>query len=118
MFIASVAEDAEEEIYTASPPFAPPAPPPPPPVTDASAPLPPPPPPPKDAPPSRPPELVLADIVRTFVDKDMLPKARRFRLAGSPLANKRAQDRTAPSGLWLSSRAPTAGKSPKNHNGL
>ncbi|KAG2445056.1 hypothetical protein HYH02_008924 [Chlamydomonas schloesseri] len=87
-------EDAEEELYFASPPFMPP-------TTsraDDAA----------DTPP-RPPETTLLQIIKTYIREDLLPKARRFKTAGSARARMKSGRRTAPQGLWVSSKSTTAG---------
>ncbi|KAG2496058.1 hypothetical protein HYH03_005977 [Edaphochlamys debaryana] len=92
-------EDAEEELYCASPPFMPPNPNPRGSLSGADEP---------EAPP-RPPETVLLEMVRTYLKDDMLAKARRFKTAGSTRAKYRSQSRTAPKGLWVSSKSINAG---------
>ncbi|GIL90182.1 hypothetical protein Vretifemale_17872 [Volvox reticuliferus] len=90
-------EDAEEELYFASPPFMPPNP--------------------RESqlgdgdeePPPRPPETVFVQIVKAYLKDDLLIRARRFKTAGSTQAKFRSQLRTAPHGLWLSSKSLTAG---------
>ncbi|GLC38864.1 hypothetical protein PLESTM_000788200 [Pleodorina starrii] len=90
-------EDAEEELYFASPPFMPPNP--------------------RESqlgdgdeePPPRPPETVFVQIVKAYLKDDLLVRARRFKTAGSTQAKSRSQLRTAPTGLWLSSKSLTAG---------
>ncbi|GLI71494.1 hypothetical protein VaNZ11_016709 [Volvox africanus] len=90
-------EDAEEELYFASPPFMPPNP--------------------RESqlgdgdeePPPRPPETVFVQIVKAYLKDDLLIRARRFKTAGSTQAKFRSQLRTAPQGLWLSSKSLTAG---------
>ncbi|KAG2430866.1 hypothetical protein HXX76_009840 [Chlamydomonas incerta] len=87
-------EDAEEELYFASPPFMPPNPS----RSDDAA----------DAPP-RPPETTLLQIIRTYIREDLLPRARRFKTAGSARARIKSAKRTAPQGLWVSGKSTTAG---------
>ncbi|GFR44536.1 hypothetical protein Agub_g5806 [Astrephomene gubernaculifera] len=87
-------EDAEEELYFASPPFMPPNP------REEEEEV--------EAPP-RPPETVYVQIVKAYLKDDLVPRARRFKTAGSARAKYRSLTRTAPSGLWLSSKSLTAG---------
>ncbi|GAX74082.1 hypothetical protein CEUSTIGMA_g1532.t1 [Chlamydomonas eustigma] len=47
------------------------------------------------------PEQVLMMIMRTFLYHDLLPKARRWKTAGSPVSKHRSQlERTAPPDVW------------------
>ncbi|GIM13220.1 hypothetical protein Vretimale_16393 [Volvox reticuliferus] len=62
-----------------------------------------------EEPPPRPPETVFVQIVKAYLKDDLLIRARRFKTAGSTQAKFRSQLRTAPHGLWLSSKSLTAG---------
>ncbi|EFJ46281.1 hypothetical protein VOLCADRAFT_118141 [Volvox carteri f. nagariensis] len=90
-------EDAEEELYFASPPFMPPNPR----LSQLGD--------GEEEPPPRPPETVFVQIVKAYLTDDLLVRARRFKTAGSTRAKSRSHLRTAPQGLWLSSKSLTAG---------
>lgn len=45
----------------------------------------------------------------TYLKEDLLPKARRFKTAGSARARVQSGKRTAPKGLWVSGKSLTAG---------